>query len=119
MISYWQKGLAKWRSDRNITEPSGNIVMMIHEEVTELHEAEINKDEHEIVDALADIIVLSVNELELMGYDVDGVMNEVVKEISSRNQCPKQKEDWDKNGVNGKWLKDMNQNDTYKAKYNG
>jgi len=54
-----------------------------------------------------------------MGYDVDGVMNEVVKEISSRNQCPKQKEDWDKNGANGKWLKDKNQNDTYKAKYNG
>jgi hypothetical protein len=54
-----------------------------------------------------------------MDYGLDNVMTEVVKEISSRRQCPKQKEEWDKNGAKGKWQKDRSQTDTYKAKYKG
>ena len=75
------------------------------------------------LDAILDISVFSTNEAELMGYDMDKAMNEVVKEISSRVQDPIQKEEWSKSGAVGKWQKDLNQNedtlykaDFYKAK---
>ena len=115
--SNWQHCLKEWRVDRNIVTPSGKVFDMIKEELNELEDAIYDKDEHETVDALADIIVLATNELELMGYDLDGVMIEVVKEISSRRQCPAQKEVWGKWGAEGKWQKQKNQTDTYKAVY--
>ena len=117
MKSNWQEGLKIWRRDRNITEPSGKIVDMLSEELTELIVAIDEDNMYETVDALCDLIVLATNELELMGYDLDTVMIETVKEISSRRQCPIQKIEWDKGLISGKWTKDRSQTDTYKARY--
>lgn len=54
-----------------------------------------------------------------LGYDFEKCMLETIKEISSREQDPKQKEEWSKNGPSGKWQKNKQQNpDTlYKADY--
>jgi hypothetical protein len=117
MKSNWQEGLKIWRRDRNITEPSGKVAEMLNEELDELKVAIIEKDNYETIDALCDLIVLATNELELMGYDLDTVMIETVKEISSRRQCPIQKIEWDEGSISGKWTKDRSQTDTYKARY--
>ena len=91
----WIDGLKKWREDRRIKSVSGMFQDMIEEEINEYELADVTNDEHGKVDAIADLIVLSVNELELMGYDLDKVMLEVVKEISSRQQDPQQAvRDW-------------------------
>jgi hypothetical protein len=58
--------------------------------------------------------------IEHLGYDFECVMNETIKEISSRQQDPEQKKRWKKNGSNGeKWQKDKSQdkNTLYKADY--
>jgi phosphoribosyl-ATP pyrophosphohydrolase len=58
--------------------------------------------------------------IEHLGYDFDCVMDETIKEISSRQQDPEQKKRWKENGFNGeKWHKNLNQSkDTlYKADY--
>ena len=88
----WINGLFNWRKNRDITVPSGKYVEMIEEELQEYKDSETIEDK---IDAIGDIIVLSVNECELEGYNVNLVMNEIVKEISSRLQCPEQAErDW-------------------------
>ena len=109
----WKDGLRKWREQRGLTEPQTNaIVEMIAEELDELSRGIRLKDEHEIIDALADIIVLSANHIGQMGYDLDLVMKEVVKEISSRTGSV--------NPTTGKWEKDTSpeaQANWYKADY--
>lgn len=111
----WIKGLETWRRDRNILTPSGQYVDMIEEELEEYQIAMRENDRCGVIDAIADIIVLSVNECELEGYDINLVMKEVVAEISSRQQCPEQAErDW---MSTEKWQKDRNQDkdSLYKA----
>jgi len=90
----WVLELKKWLRDRKITKPSGKYVENIEEELEEYFIAKTNMDESGRIDAIADIIVFSVNELMLEGYDVNKVMSEVVKEISSRKQDPQQKARW-------------------------
>lgn len=60
--------------------------------------------------------------MQSYGYNPIVCMQETIKEISSRRQDPKQKEEWDKLRSEGKkptdkWKKDKNQTDTYKADY--
>ena len=105
----WIDSLRKWRSDRNMITPSGIIISMLEEELTEYSDARDASDEHEMVDAMADIIVLASNELALMGYDVDLVMKQCVKHISSRIQDPLQAISWRMEGPSGKWQKDKSQ----------
>ena len=116
----WKHSLRKWRKDRNLKEPqsdindiTGNpaIVDMLEEETQELKDALLNLDEHEEIDACADHIVLAANHIEQKGYDLDLVMKEVLKEISSRVGSI--------NLETGKWEKDRSQDpDTlYKADY--
>lgn len=121
----WKDSLSQWRKDRNITTPQGVYMKSMAEEIDEYLLAtegfyvdkegntipfETKEDkEHAIVDAIADCIVLSANELALMGYDLDLVMKQVVKHISSRKQCPIQQEEWTHIGPNGKWKKDPSQ----------
>ena len=102
----WKDSLSQWRKDRNITAPQGTFVPMIKEELQEYLDA---SSEHDQVDALADIMVFTANELALMGYDLDLVMKQVVKHISSRQQDPIQFAEWHVNGPNGKWKKDPSQ----------
>ena len=76
--------------------------------------------EHAVIDSLNDIQVFSINEVELMGYDNNNCMEETVKEISSREQDPAQKEIWGRWGYdNTKWMKNTKQDPEtlYVAKY--
>ena len=118
------KELREWRSDRNITDSNTKVyVSNIIEELLEIYFKNkrlikflqflimiifsIKKPISRLntLDAILDISVFSTNKVELMGYDMDKAMNEVVKEISSRVQDPIQKEEWSKSGAVGKWQK--------------
>jgi len=102
----WKDSLNVWRRDRNIIKPQGAYKPMIEEELQEYYVAHINSEEHGMVDALADIMVFTANEIALMGYDLDMVMKQVVKHISSRQQDPLQRISWSMEGPDGKWKKD-------------
>ena len=106
----WTDSLKVWRRERNIVQPQGVYVATIDEELAEYEEAFNGSDEHGMIDALADVMVITANEIALMGYDLDLVMKQVVKHISSRVQDPVQYEEWLRNGPSGKWKKDPNQN---------
>jgi len=89
--------IKQWSDERLITqqEPDRNgFVSMIVEELGEFLES---KDDHGRVDAMADMIVFCYGEIAKYGYDGDLVMNEVIKEISSRTGAydPKTKK-WQK-----------------------
>ena len=76
--------IKEWSDERLITqqEPDRNgFVSMIVEELGEFLES---KDDNGRIDAMADIIVFAYGEIAKYGYDGDKVMNEVIKEISSR-----------------------------------
>lgn len=67
-------------------------------------------------------IMKLLNMLVKANYDPIICLEETIKEISSRRQDPKQKEEWDKLRSEGKkpadkWQKDKNQTDTYRADY--
>jgi hypothetical protein len=133
--------LREWRKDRNITTPNTKVyienvleelleIVYSDKKFIELYKNMIMEyyffdklledlDEKNTLDAILDISVFSTNEAELMGYDMDKAMNEVVKEISSRVQDPIQKEEWSKSGAVGKWQKDLSQNEDtlYKADF--
>lgn len=135
------KELREWRNDRNITTPNTKVyienvleelleIVYSDKKFIELYKNMIMEyyffdklledlDEKNTLDAILDISVFSTNEAELMGYNMDKAMNEVVKEISSRVQDPIQKEEWSKSGAVGKWQKDLSQDkDTlYKADF--
>lgn len=136
------KKLREWRKDRHLELQDHKVyIENIYEELLEAYYTkefiqEVKQEfkenllqddikvasEHEVVDAIADIIVFSINQLELMGYDANKVMNETIKEISSRKQDPVQQEIWFKSGFDGtKWQKDLSQdiNTLYKANYQG
>lgn len=121
------KELREWRNDRNITTPNTKVyienvleelleIVYSDKKFIELYKNMIMEyyffdklledlDEKNTLDAILDISVFSTNEAELMGYDMDKAMNEVVKEISSRVQDPIQKKEWSKSGAVGKWQK--------------
>lgn len=119
------KLLAIWRKERNITNPDYRVYFQnIIEELFEplgyskeeisiikidiynkYYPNELVLNENLVVDTICDIKVFSINELGTMKYNGKKCMKETIKEISSRKQNPQQKEEWDKNGANGKWLK--------------
>ena len=121
----WKDSLTQWRKDRNITAPQGSYIGSMYEEIEEYKLAlegfykdkagailsfkSKEEQEHAIIDAIADCIVLSSNELALMGYDLDLVMKQVVKHISSRQQDPAQRIEWSTSEPSGKWQKDKSQ----------
>ena len=76
--------IKNWSDERLITyqDPDRNgFVSMIVEELGEFLEA---SDDHGHIDAMADIIVFAYGEIAKYGYDGDKVMDEVIREISSR-----------------------------------
>lgn len=119
------KLLAKWRKERNITHSNyyvycGNIIEELLEPIFDDKEVikEIKQEileryfvidfelnEIRVVDTICDIQVFSINELGTMKYNPKKCMLETIKEINSRQQDPKQKEEWAKNGASGKWQK--------------
>lgn len=123
------KLLAKWRKERNITNPDYRVYFQnIIEEILEplgytkeeisiikidiynkYYPNEIVLNENLVVDTICDIKVFSINELGTMKYNGKKCMKETIKEISSREQDKDQKENWLKNGAVGKWQKMRNQ----------
>lgn len=123
------KLLAKWRKERNITNPDYRVYFQnIIEEILEplgytkeeisiikidiynkYYPNELVLNENLVVDTICDIKVFSINELGTMKYNGKKCMKETIKEISSRNQDEDQKENWLKNGAVGKWQKDSSQ----------
>ena len=77
--------IKEWSDERLITfnEPDRNgFIAMIVEECGEFLEAK--DDINGRIDAMADMIVFCYGEMAKYGYDGDKVMDEVIKEISSR-----------------------------------
>jgi hypothetical protein len=123
------KLLARWRKERNITNPDYRVYFQnIIEEILEplgyskeeisiikidiynkYYPNELVLNENLVVDTICDIKVFSINELGTMKYNGKKCMKETIKEISSRQQDSFQKEIWDKNGASGKWLKSQEQ----------
>lgn len=76
--------IKEWSDERLITQnpPDRNgFVSMIVEELGEFLEA---KTDDGRIDAMADIVVFALGEMAKYGYNGDQVMDEVIKEISSR-----------------------------------
>lgn len=132
------KSLKEWRTSRNIKSSNTKVfIENILEELLEIYysDKEMVKackndiisdyfclpelNESEVIDAIQDIQVFCINETELMGYNNVKCNEEVFQEINSREQDPQQFAEWQKNGANGKWLKDKHQKDwtLYKANY--
>ena len=77
--------IKEWSDERLITQLTPDrtgFVSMIVEELGEFLEA---KDEHGRIDAIGDIIVFAYSELAKYGYDGDKVMDEIIREISTRS----------------------------------
>lgn len=139
-MSNLTENLRDWRDDRNIIESNTQVyVENVIEELLEIfhkdkdtinyYKARIMLDffadklpistEHTL-DAMQDIQVFSINEVELMGYDNLKCNDEVFKEINSRVQDPKQKKEWSLGiGLEQKWQKDKLQDKSilYTADY--
>lgn len=90
--------IKEWSDERMITiqKPDRNgFIAMIVEECGEFLES---KDTEGRIDAMADMIVFCYGEMAKYGYDGDKVMDEVIKEISSRRGSYQPDV--------GKWMKD-------------
>ena len=77
--------IKEWSDERLITQLTPDrtgFVSMIVEELGEFLEA---KDEHGRIDAIGDIIVFAYSELAKYGYNGDKVMDEIIREISTRS----------------------------------
>jgi len=130
--------LKRWREDRHISNYDHFIqVSNIVEETLELMYTpksvaieQLQRDimEHfvddttneEKIDAYCDLIVFSINAIELLGYDAKRAITETIKEISSRKQNPAQQIIWLKWGYdNTKWekWKEQPKEELYKANY--
>lgn len=117
--------LRYWRRKRNITNANTKVyVANVIEELLEIYynDKELIKqlqedimfnyfsshtplNELNTIDALSDIQVFSINEVELMGYDNIQCNKEVFKHIDCRVQDPIQAEEWKEKGAFGKWKK--------------
>ncbi len=104
--------IVKWNVERRLdTFYAPFEHSMLTEELQEFLMAYSEQDEHEMVDALCDIIVVAAGSLYKLGYNPRKALSETTKEINSRVGS------YDEDV--GKWKKDPNQDpDTlYKANY--
>lgn len=83
----------------------------LQEELEEFSEGFTKVDTHEMVDALADTIVIAAGEIVKLGFNPELCLKQTVKEISSREQCPEQASRWASNNKQPgeKWLKNPSQ----------
>ena len=117
--------LRYWRRKRNISNANTKVyVANVIEELLEIYynDKELIKELQEdimfnyfsshtplnelsTIDALSDIQVFSINEVELMGYDNIQCNEVVFKHIDCRVQDPIQMLEWNEKGAFGKWKK--------------
>ena len=140
-----QLEILKWNAVRNNVGYDAQAELDMYQ--SEALEEEVAEDTYEIIDSLADRVVVmtgtlaksGMHEEELtpellelleeyktipkrvkeMGFCFRKVMEETLKEINSRVQDPEQVRVWAEEGASGKWQKWLSQNpDTlYKADY--
>lgn len=99
-VSQTTLNLYDWMDQRGFFETTPDrdgFVRNIEEELQEWKDAWDSNDEHEKIDAIADIAVFCYTEMMRMGYHPDMVLHETYKEINSREG------DW--NPETGKWEK--------------
>jgi len=107
--------IAEWGIERGINSNKPDFrdyTVNIIEELNELAVANKNCDLNEMIDAIADIIVFSITELTKYKGNPDAILEETLKEISSRTGAF--------NADYGKWMKDTSPEAKakwYKANY--
>ena len=94
-----------------VTFDFNKAMSKLQEELDEFSEGFTKTDTHEMVNALADIIVTAAGELVKLGFNPELCLKQTVKEISSRLQCPEQAARWAMNNKQPgeKWLKNPSQ----------
>ena len=65
--------------DTGNTDQFNMYLKLIEEEAEELNQAIINKDKVEMLDALVDILVVTIGAIHSMGADAEGAWKEVMK----------------------------------------
>lgn len=65
--------------DRGNTDQFNMYLKLIEEEAEELNQAIINKDRVEMLDALVDILVVTIGAIHSMGADGEGAWKEVMR----------------------------------------
>ncbi len=65
--------------DRGNTDQFNMYLKLIEEEAEELNQAIISKDRVEMLDALTDILVVTIGAIHSMGADGEGAWNEVMR----------------------------------------
>ncbi len=93
----------------------------LNEELEEFEEGFDKADTHEMIDALADLIVIAAGEMVKLGFNPELCLKQTVKEITCREQDPEQAIAWaaGKKELGEKWLKDPKQDPStiYTADY--
>jgi predicted HAD superfamily Cof-like phosphohydrolase len=65
--------------DRGNTDQFNMYLKLIEEEAEELNKAIVDKDRVEILDALIDIVVVTIGAIHSAGFDAEGAWDEVMK----------------------------------------
>ena len=65
--------------DRGNTDQFNMYLKLIEEEAEELNQAILNKDRVEMLDALIDMIVVTIGAIHSMGANAEGAWNEVMR----------------------------------------
>ena len=93
----------------------------LNEELEEFEDGFDRADTHEMIDALADLIVIAAGEMVKLGFNPELCLKQTVKEITCREQDPEQAIAWaaGKKELGEKWLKDPKQDPStiYTADY--
>ena len=93
----------------------------LNEELEEFEDGFEKADTHEMIDALADLIVIAAGEMVKLGFNPELCLKQTVKEITCREQDPVQATAWaaGKKELGEKWLKDPKQDPStiYTADY--
>ena len=83
----------------------------LNEELEEFDKAFTETDTDEMVDALADLIVIAAGEMVKLGFNPELCLKQTVKEITCREQDPVQAANWaaGQKQLGEKWLKNSKQ----------
>lgn len=103
--------IVEWNKSRNLNSFNKETEIRLLSE--ELQEFVDSYTIHDLLDSMADIIVVATGTIHKLGYNPDLVLAETIKEITSRQGSI--------DPSTGKWQKDINQNPStlYKANYAG
>tara|TARA_R100001480_G_scaffold35402_1_gene47541 strand:+ start:2988 stop:3320 length:333 start_codon:yes stop_codon:yes gene_type:complete len=96
--------LKKWREAKGLDIIAYNKITQAGNIAEELSELLIASDIEKQMDAFADLIIYSINAVEMAGYNAESLLGEVIKEIECREGVI----------IDGKFYKENAE--TYKAK---